>query len=130
MFSYFKQQRDASVGKDDVGIAANGLKNLFALTTYYNNYYQNDFKEDKLINNDHNLHNIKFDNKTFKKEFKFVTKNEKGKDVIKTYNLSTIADVQINRAQKNLLNSALGNFSVLRTEGAIALSGFTSAATD
>jgi len=39
MFSYYKQQFDASVGKDDVGIFANGLKVFFALNTYYSNIY-------------------------------------------------------------------------------------------
>ena len=42
MFSMFKQQRDAAVGKDDVGIAANGLKVFFALSNYYNNVYKDD----------------------------------------------------------------------------------------
>jgi hypothetical protein len=41
MMSYYQQQFNASVGKDDVGIAANGLKGLFALTSYYNNYFKN-----------------------------------------------------------------------------------------
>jgi hypothetical protein len=32
----YKQQKDAAVGKDDVGIGANGLKVFFALSNYYN----------------------------------------------------------------------------------------------
>jgi hypothetical protein len=32
----FKQQYQASVGKADVGIGANGLKVFFALSNYYN----------------------------------------------------------------------------------------------
>ena len=41
MLSYYQQQYDASVGKDNTGIAANGVKGLFALTAYYNNFFLN-----------------------------------------------------------------------------------------
>ena len=40
MMSYYIQQYNASVGKDDVGIAANGVKTLYALSSYYNTYYK------------------------------------------------------------------------------------------
>jgi hypothetical protein len=37
MLSFYKQQKEAAVGKADVGIGANGLKVFLALTNYYNN---------------------------------------------------------------------------------------------
>ena len=33
----YKQQYQAAIGKQDVGIGANGLKVFFAVSTYYNN---------------------------------------------------------------------------------------------
>jgi hypothetical protein len=40
-FTMGSQQEQNSVGKDVIGIAATGLKNYFALLTYFSNYYNN-----------------------------------------------------------------------------------------
>jgi hypothetical protein len=113
-----QQQYDAAVGKDDVGIAANGLKVYFALTSYYNNYYSKDLP---IIDNDPKLFNKQF-----------VINN-------KSFNISTISDVKIRNKQiqelKNKLkgiNSELEDIKldVLKSNAALAMSGFTSLATD
>ena len=39
MFSYYEQQHNASVGRDNVGIAANGVKVTYALADYNNDFY-------------------------------------------------------------------------------------------
>lgn len=118
MFSMYKQQRDAAVGKDDVGIAANGLKAFFALSTYYNNYFTNFFVDNAMA--------IRQSNKTFNKTFTFVDAN--GKE--KIYKIGTIADVNISNSQQNSIKNVIGEFEALRVNAALALSGFTSAATD
>lgn len=118
MFSMYKQQRDAAVGKDDVGIAANGMKVLFALSTYYNEYYNNGFPK--------KIADIRTDFKTFNKQLKFVIDGEE-----KNYSVATVADVDIDVDQEQTLKKALGvDFEVFRTNAAISLSGFLSAATD
>ena len=68
MFSMYKQQYDASVGKDDVGIAANGLKVFFALSSYYNDYYKNKFEATDT--------EVRRSFKTFSREFVFVNEGE------------------------------------------------------
>lgn len=118
MFSYYKQQRDAAVGKDDVGIAANGLKAMFALSSYFNNYYDNNFET--------GVENLRRSLKTFKKDFKFT--DEKG--VVTEFTPAAVSDVNLNQAQKELLKLAISDFETYRTNSAIALSSFTSAATD
>ena len=118
MFSYFKQQRDAAVGKDDVGISANGLKSFFALSTYYNDYYKNNFIKDS--------NSIRKSLKTFKKSFKFIDNN----DIEHIFDFATISDVQINEEQELFSKSVLGDFTVLKSMSALSLSAFTSAATD
>lgn len=120
MFSMYKQQRDASVGKDDVGIAANGLKVFFALSTYYNDYYNTSFID--------NIARLRTNFKTFKKEFKFINTENPTEPII--YSLGTIADIDITKEQAKRLSEAIGDYEIFRTNTAIALSGFTSAATD
>jgi len=117
MFSMYKQQRDAAVGKDDVGIAANGLKAFFALSTYYNSYFNN-FFENK-------ADALRQSNKTFSKQFNFINNG-----VVTPYKLGMIADVNIQQKQITSLQKSIGDFELRRTNAALALSGFTSAATD
>lgn len=112
MLGMFKQQYDASVGKDDVGIAANGLKVFFALSSYYNNYYKSnstDFSG--------------FDNKLFRKS---MTINGT------TYSFGSISDVSLSDSQKASLMNVLqlSNADFRNSDAATYLSGFTSAATD
>lgn len=123
IFSFYKQQHDAAVGKDDVGIAANGLKVTFALSSYYNDFYKNKLSITDLT--PENLTKIRRDYTSFRKEFMF-----SGVDGVQTFNLSTISDVQISKNQQQLIKEALGDFSALKSDSAISLSAFTSAATD
>lgn len=118
MFSYYKQQHDASVGKDDVGIAANGLKGMFALSSYYNDYYNTKFQTD--------VTSIRRAFQTFKKELTFI--DEKGNKTV--YAPSTLSDVDISKKQAQELALAIGEYNKYRVDTALALSAFTSAATD
>ena len=113
MLGKFKQQYEASVGKDDVGISANGLKVFFALSNYYNKYYNSSFDESK----------INLDNHTFVKSFKI-----NGTD----YNIGTVSDIGLSDLQKGKLIEILGlnEDSFRNSDAAMFLSGFTSAATD
>jgi hypothetical protein len=113
----YKQQKDASVGNDDVGIAANGLKSFFALSAYYNNYFENNFPN-RVID-------LRRSNKTFLKSFTFM-----GAEGTKTYKLANIADISISEVQNEKLVESIGDFENNKTNAALALSGFTSAATD
>lgn len=118
MFSYYKQQKDAAVGKDDVGIAANGLKATFALSSYYNDYYDNVDMSD--------INKVRRDFKTFKKDFIFFDADGNRTE----YTPAVIADVNISNLEVTQLNAAIGAFEKYRTNTALALSAFTSAATD
>lgn len=69
---------------------------------------------------------LKKDFTTFKKEFKFVDSNGN----VENFNIATISDVQLSRVQKDLLTKAVGQFETFKSDAAIAMSGFTSAATD
>lgn len=111
--SFFKQQYDAAVGKDDVGISANGLKVLFAEMSYYNNYFRNSFDSK----------NLQFDNHTFRKSFTV--------DGI-SYSSGAISDVAISDSQKaDLMNILQLDESAFRdSDAATYLSGFVSLATD
>lgn len=118
MFGYYKQQRDAAVGKSDVGIAANGLKVMFALSSYYNDYYANSFET--------TVDDLRKSFKTFKKEFTF---NDFGGNT-KVYRPAVIADVNISKDQRDLLTVSIGDYNLYRKKSALALSAFTSLATD
>lgn len=119
MFSYYKQHKDAMVGKDDVGIAANGLKSMFALDSYYNDYYDNNFEN--------NIDEIRRSYKTFRKSFDFI--NYDGTRI--HYEPAAISDVNISKEQTIALQNSLNkSIEVYRTYAALGLSGFTSAATD
>lgn len=117
MLSYYIQQYNASVGKDDVGIAANGVKTFYALSSYYNTYYKNNEFETDL--------STSF--KTFNKELSFY-KNGIKSDLGGIF--TNIADVQISQSQLEMFKQFNPNFTVRYVNGANNLSGFLSAATD
>lgn len=110
--SMFKQQFEASVGKGDVGISANGLKVFFALSNYYNTYYKNA-----------DLKKLNRSFKTFSKKIKINSK---------TYEFGSISDTSISDKHKSklieILNMSPEAFK--NSDAALLLSGFTSAATD
>lgn len=129
ILSYYKQQRDAAVGKDDVGIMANGLKVTFALTSYYNNFFENELERkigEQIIPDETALASLRTSSKIFKKSFTFYKPNGE----VVTKNIGTISDIQISRSQKDLLNKAIGETDYYKSDAAITLSGLTSAATD
>jgi len=113
MLGMFKQQYEAAVGKDDVGISANGLKVFFALSNYYNKYYSEEFDEN----------NFRYSDKTFIKQFKL-----NGKE----YKIGGISDINISDIQKAKMMDILqlDGTSFRNSDAAMFLSGFTSAATD
>lgn len=141
MLSMFKQQVDASVGKIDVGIGANGLKVMFALNNYYNDYYKslhvNLVKDPNtgqitkvLADNKNQSVDFNTDPKWFKKVFHM---GEPLGIIIKT----TIADVNINQELKDSIIAGYGleKFEkelqfILNGEAALHASGFVSGATD
>ena len=90
MFSYYKQQHDASVGKDDVGIAANGLKGMFALSSYYNDYYNTKFQTD--------VTSIRRAFQTFKKELTFI--DEKGNKTVYFKSIANRIQIQLEEIMK------------------------------
>ena len=112
--SIMQQQKDASVGKDDVGIAANGLKVYFALTSYYNNHYSD--PDYQVVDNDYKL---------FNKQFIMEGEN---------YNISTLSDVRIRKSQiaqlEQFISKGTAKLNVFKSQAAISMSGFTSLATD
>lgn len=141
MLSMFKQQVDASVGKIDVGIGANGLKVMFALNSYYNDYYKSLHTEivtdpdtgdtaKVLIDSTNTPVNFQNDPKWFKKTFDM---GEPLGVVIKT----AIADVNINNELKEQIIKGYGLEDltdqlkiILNGEAALHASGFVSGATD
>ena len=117
MMSYYMQQYNASVGKDDVGIAANGVKTLYALSSYYNTYYKNNNFEPDLVNSF----------KSFNKNFTFL---KNGELMSLGGNFTTIADVQMNNVQRKMFEEFDSSFNIKFVNAANNLSGFLSAATD
>lgn len=123
MMSYYQQQFNASVGKDDVGIAANGLKGLFALTSYYNNYFKNRIPTKEGID----PNRLRTSNKIFKKSYDFV--DDFGKEI--HISIGSISDIVISKAQESALKDILGpEYSKTLNNAAVLMSSFTSAATD
>ncbi|MDD4624106.1 MAG: hypothetical protein PHX40_01910 [Bacilli bacterium] len=121
LLSYYEQQFNASVGKDDVGIAANGLKGLFALTSYYNDFFKNN------LNLSENIDEFRRSNYIFNKEYNFVDDYGKSHNI----KIGSLSDVQINRDQEFTLKNILGeSYKKLLSGAAISMSSFTSAATD
>ena len=118
----YKQQTDASIGKADVGISANGMKVFFSLSNYYNSYYA-DIKSGKKI-----IENVLTDNKSFLKSFKI---NDK---IRKVY---TIANVDVpEEYQQEVLNRygfknlQAQEIALSKEQAALIASGIISGATD
>lgn len=143
MLSMFKQQVDSIIGKTDVGIGANGLKVMFALNNYYNNYYKTLTVEKRTVNNggvietvksminpDGSIVDVNTDPKWFKKTFNM------GKP-LGTVTRMAIADVKLNSELIGAIAVGYGlneltaqlNF-ILKGEAALYASGFVSGATD
>lgn len=118
ILSFFEQQYNASVGKEDVGIMANGMKVFFALTSYYNDWFNKN--PDILTTSDLNH---KLYNKTY--TFYDISKNENI-----DFNFNTISDLQISRSQVGQLQELFPNYNKVLSDAALILSGATSAATD
>jgi hypothetical protein len=122
----FKQQRDASVGKKDVGIAANGLKVFFALSNYYNTIYTLDKNSQTPLQGN----SLRYANHTFLKKLylPFIKDNEV---TWQTKNFTSISDTKLSQSQLAAVNAALGSDSeAIKAQAALMLSAFTSAATD
>ena len=122
MISYFKQQKDAAVGKDDVGIGANGLKVLFTVSNYYNEWY-------KTINDEGTINtlDLRTNPKSFKKS---LTINGQKMDI------HTIADTKVTQEYVDkILNDygydkANNDLKILNSRAALFMSAFVSGATD
>jgi hypothetical protein len=116
MISYYKQQYDASVGKDDVGIGANGLKVFFNLSNYFNNWFDTEgYLSGNLLTSPY----------SFKKSL-FIN----GKD----YNIHSISDTRTLKGFTNHLKEVYqykdDELSLLNNDAALIISGFVSGATD
>ena len=120
IISYYIQQYNASVGKADVGIAANGVKAFFGLTDYYNHFYKEEINN---LSNDE----IKQSGKVFNKSFAFYDSANN----LKKFDINTIADLQISKNVKDRIEGLLGKpLQYLNNNAALNLSGFLSGATD
>ena len=117
MFSYYKQQKDASVGKEDVGIGANGVKVLFNLTNYYNNLFKNN-----PVLSEEDLRYYAF-NKNILTGFDGVDNK---------MSLRLIADANASREQIKQINKyySVSDTTIRRVRAAVIDSAFVSAATD
>lgn len=113
MISAYKQQKDAAVGKEDVGIGANGLKVYFNLTNYYNTWFNKGE-----INKD-------LDKYIFNKSFYM------GFEDNPVMNFRYISDGNFSKDKINFINSLYeSEVDVYKVNSALSLSGFVSAATD
>lgn len=120
MISYYILQQNASVGKEDVGIAANGVKSFFALSDYFNNFY-------KGIANEIDLRKLRTSHEMFQKSFDFILPG--GRDI--KFRSNTIADIQMNRNMTQKLREGVReNYKANYSNAASILSGLLSAATD
>lgn len=112
----YKQQHQAIVGKKDVGIGANGLKVVFALSDYYNQWY------DQMKNSSQKPG--MFNHKSFYKEFYIGDKL-----IPKTH----IADVKVSKERIQDIAELYGIPELEKEYNAyvaLSLSGFVSGATD
>lgn len=117
--SYYIMQQNASVGKEDVGIAANGVKSFFALTDYFNDFYNNssEMTPEELMKS----------NQMFQVDFVF--KVPLSGDI--NFKSNTISDLQIRNADSEKIRSVLNSqFKQKFSNAALILSGLLSAATD
>lgn len=135
MLSPYKQQLDASIGKADVGIGANGLKVYYALSNYYNSYYNSlvDIGNIRDINSQEYLE----DPKSFEKVF--TLKTEVSPDVFenRTKRIFTIANTDVPSDYIEGIMNAYGYDKLKKEEAklseesaALIASGFVSGATD
>lgn len=118
ILSFFEQQYNASIGKDDVGIMANGMKVFFALTSYYNDF----FKKNQNLNESQDLNY-----KLFNKRFTFIDVKTSR---VKEFQFNTISDVEVSREQVGVLSQRYSKYKKYLTNAALTLSALTSAATD
>lgn len=108
-----QQQETNAVGKDVIGIAANGIKDYFALVDYFSNYYKGDINP--------------FDNEYFERVF-----NLGDGDII----VNRIAGLNLTDRAISALNSYIGtqlgieNLFNSNSDPALVLSSLLSAATD
>ena len=118
ILSYYIMQHNAIVGKEDVGIAANGVKVFSALTDYYNNFFGTitEMNPD-LAKRSHYL---------FNKQFSFT--NSKGEEM--NFKVNTISDILIDKNVREMLINSLGSFDMTKSNAFLILSGFLSGATD
>lgn len=135
MLSPYKQQLDASIGKADVGIGANGLKVYYALSNYYNSYYNSlvDIGNIRDIDSQEYLE----DPKSFEKVF--TLKTEVSPDVFenRTKRIFTIANTDVPTDYIEGIMNAYGYDELKKEEAklseesaALIASGFVSGATD
>lgn len=119
--AYGRLQYNAAVGKDDVGIFANGVKVFYGLSDYYNNFFNVDFEN---LSNFEKL--IKSPN--FNKTITFTTSD----GTVKTHKANTIADLQISKSVREAMAkiSKDGEFHAPKSNAALILSALLSAATD
>ena len=136
MFSYYKQQFDASVGKDDVGIFANGLKVFFALNTYYSNIYNKrnsnilKIKKELKDKDPDTLNNIRRSNDIFLKSLYMPVLKDNSWEW-EYLNIATLSDIGINKDTSEILSNSLGKkLTIYKSKAALAMSSCTSAATD
>ena len=112
--SMYQQQETNAVGKDVIGIAANGIKDYFALVEYFSKYYSGEIK--------------KTDNEYFERTF---TLN--GETPVK---VNRIAGLSLEKQASDILNKYIGReFSTAlnlnpNTDPALVLSSLLSASTD
>jgi hypothetical protein len=111
--SYYEMQENASIGKKDVGVGANGLKVFFTVSNYFNSWIDSGkFLKENLITS----------NKLFNKTFYI-----NGKE----YKVHTISDVKIPGTLINLFKEfGLENVKINEADAALTISGFVSGATD
>ena len=88
--SIHMMQFENSVGKDDVGIMANGLKVFFNMTQYFNRYFKNSPEAQDLLTS----------RQWFLRNFKLRI----GNSFVET-NKSTISDIQVEEGTLKVLNS-------------------------
>ena len=124
MFSYYEQQHNASIGRDNVGISANGVKVTYALADYSNDFYNTLLrnKENGLPINEELV-------KTKLFNFVFDWTSDDGKTI--HHRVNSVADVQIPMDVRNELFGILGGtLDYKHSNAAKYLSDFLSAATD
>lgn len=121
IISYYMMQYNAAVGKDDVGIAANGIKAFFGLTDYYNNFFRYDI--DRMSDNE-----ILQSGALIQKRISFYD----SKSNLVNVDINTIADIGLSDTRRNRLAQLLNinNFDSIKSNAAMILSNFLSAATD